>query len=693
MAAKIDGLVIEIGANTSSFKQSMRDVQNEAKGISKDLKTVSESLKLDPENVGKAADKLKLLKDQAENATKKVEVIKKAIEALNKEYDDKSSKEYTDQLHKLEAQLESATREQELANQKVKQFSQNAGEAGKSAFSLGDAIKGNLISSAIKSGLQTIVDLAKKLAHHLVEAVKSIAKGSWDWANAGANLIETENKVDAVFKGSSDNVKEWAKDAAHNVRVSKQVAMEHAASFGNIFTNMGMATDKAADYSTQLMEVAAAQADFNNMSTEEVLDKIDSALTGNYQGLKALGIVMNEDKVIEKALAMTHKQNKDELTDLEKTMARVELMFDGSINAVEKFKENSGSLVSLIAELKSKFSEIRDEVGSKFTPVYENLLQKVSDFINSDEGQQVIEAIIEQAEYLANKITNWIAEGKLDEWIESLKEKIPDLIHLANEFVVKIGEMIPKVMELTDEILALFGIKSENQKIKEAFLEVEGQIKQFAQSSGTDIDTMIKAIHAYAEANDVDLLDIYNNWNEYQPKISVYIGQITTDANGAKTDLDIALQGMTSSTQTNIESQISTWDRLKQKVQEIMNFFDGPAGHALRYFLNPAEMGKDLLTGNLGLGNLRASGGPAAAGHIYQVNDDAARRKELFIPYTNGYILNGNDTERIVNNNTNNSRTYGDTNIYITSTGTNAAAIADEIGAAVNQRRRMAGTW
>ena len=429
------------------------------------------------------------------------------------------------------------------------------------------------------------------------------------------------------------------------------------------------------------------------MSTEEVLQKIESALTGNYQGLKALGIVMNEDKVIEKALAMTHKQNKDELTDLEKTMARVELMFDGSINAVEKFKENSGSLISLSAELKSRLVDIRDEVGSKLTPIFENLFQKVADFLGSKEGQQMIDAIVKQVEYLANKIQNWIAEGKLDEWIESLKEKIPDLIHLANEFVVKIGEMIPKVMELTDEILALFGIKSENQKIKEAFLEVEGQIKQFAQSSGTDIDTMIKAIHAYAEANDVDLLDIYNNWNEYQPKISEYIGQITTDANGAKTDLDIALQGMTSSTQTNIESQISTWDRLKQKVQEIMNFFDGPAGHALRYFLNPAEMGKDLLTGNLGLGNLRASGGPAAAGHIYQVNDDAARRKELFIPYTNGYILNGNDTERVINNSTNNSRTYGDTIINVNSYGTNAAAIADEIGAAVNQRRRMAGTW
>ena len=659
------------------------------------MKRKASPKKLDPDNVRLAADKLKLLKDQAENAARKVEVIKKAIEALNKEYDDKSSKEYTDQLHKLEAQLESATREQELANQKVKQFSQNAGEAGKSAFSLGDIIKGNLISSAIKSGLQAVVNLAKNLASHLAQAVKDLANGVWNWANAGANLIETENKVDAVFKDASKSVKEWADDAAHNVRVTKQVAMETASSFGNIFTNMGMATDKAADYSTQLIEVAAAQADFNNMSTEEVLQKIQSALTGNYQGLKALGIVMNEDKVIEKALAMTHKQNKDELTDLEKTMARVELIFDGSANAVEKFKENSGSLVSLSAELKSRFADIRDEIGSKLTPIFENLFQKVADFLGSKEGKDFIDGIVKSVDDLSKKIVEFINDGRMDEWIESIKEKLPEIVQGIQDFTNKVIDLLPQIELLTEQILALFGIKTENEKIKEAFLEVEGQIKQFAANSGTDIDKMIMVIHGYAEANNLDLIDIYNNWAEYQPKISEYIGQITTDADGAKKDLDTALIGMSTSTQTNIESQITWWDRLVQKIQGVWEFLKTFFSSDAWDKAFTASDGSNWDFGNnfANFGAPHAKGGPAEAGHIYQVNDDAARRKELFIPYTNGYILNGNDTERIVNNNTNNSRTFGDTIINVNSYGTNAAAIADEIGAAVNQRLRMAGTW
>ena len=114
-------------------------------------------------------------------------------------------------------------------------------------------------------------------------------------------------------------------------------------------------------------------------------------------------------------------------------------------------------------------------------------------------------------------------------------------------------------------------------------------------------------------------------------------------------------------------------------------------GEVLRFFFNPTKTVPEIILNRKFDG--RDQGGPVSAGRIYQVNDDAARRKEMFIPYTNGYILNGNDTERVINNNTNNSRTFGDTIINVNSYGTNAAAIADEIGAAVNQRLRMAGTW
>ena len=85
----------------------------------------------------------------------------------------------------------------------------------------------------------------------------------------------------------------------------------------------------------------------------------------------------------------------------------------------------------------------------------------------------------------------------------------------------------------------------------------------------------------------------------------------------------------------------------------------------------------------------RASGGPVEAGKMNRVNDDAGHRTEWYIPGQDGYILNGNQTDRIVNNN--NSRTVGNVNIYVNSYGTNVAEVADELGAAMNRKLRMSG--
>jgi hypothetical protein len=86
----------------------------------------------------------------------------------------------------------------------------------------------------------------------------------------------------------------------------------------------------------------------------------------------------------------------------------------------------------------------------------------------------------------------------------------------------------------------------------------------------------------------------------------------------------------------------------------------------------------------------RAGGGRAYANMPYLVGDDAQRRPEIFVPDTNGTILNGDQTERVLNN-INNSRTVGDVNIYLNSYGADATSIANEIGIAVQQKLRMSG--
>jgi hypothetical protein len=366
---------------------------------------------------------------------------------------------------------------------------------------------------------------------------------------------------------------------------------------------------------------------------------------------------------------------------------------------------------------------MKEDIGAKLLPVQTKLYKQANDFLSSPVVQSVIERLVQKADELGKKLlaivenidwnqfnesvnavadqfVKWVnstiefvQDGRLEELITNLIENLPTIVETVGDIIDKIIEALPYIAQITDEVLKLFGIKTENQKIKEAFIEVEDEIAKAAKDTGIDTDLMIKAIHAYAEQTGTDVLTIYQNWQEYQPKVSEFIKQITTDANGGKQDLSTALSDMTNSTKTNVESQVTWWDRLKQTVHNVREALDIDIGDIIR-LLSGGPFGSwaiaDIIGG--GVGNLlhRAGGGRAYANMPYLVGDDAQRRPEIFVPDTNGTILSGDQTERVLNN-INNSRTVGDVNIYLNSYGTDATSIANEIGIAVQQKLRMSG--
>ncbi len=563
-SSSIKGLTIEIGANTQKFTTAMKDLQSEAKDISKDLKTVNENLKLDPKNVATAADKLKLLQQQANNAAKKVDTIVAAIEKFKSSRADKTSNDYKKSLEKLEKQLDSAKREQSLANAQVEAFGKAADSAGGGASRLGDIIQGNLISAAIQIGIEKIVDALKQVVKWAVEAAKNVAKFIGESIDLAKNMEETRSKVAAVFgEEGQKQIEEWAANAAHDFHTTKQAAMEAASSFGNILVNMDMTTESAKKYSEELVLVAAAQADFNNMKTEDVLEKIQSALAGNYKGLQSLGIVMKEADIIERALNETHKENADELTDVEKKQAALNIIMEKSAFAVQKYSENSGSLVSMQGELAAKFQDVKTEIGERLYPVAEEFFRKIIDFTNTEQFSDLLDTIYDSVSNIAESVLEFINSGQMEQWIQWLTDNLPTLGE-------KISDVAGKIIDIIDGIW--------------------------------------------------DFIDAIKNW-----KSSV------TDA-----------------------------------------------------------MEDSGLFKNLPQAPSYASGGSVTAGNIYRINDDAGRRTEMFIPSTNGYILNGNQTDRVINNN--NSRNFsGGINVYVNSYGMNISEVADELGQAIQNKLRMSG--
>nr|DAL51025.1 MAG TPA_asm: minor tail protein [Caudoviricetes sp.] len=86
MASRIKGITIEIGGDTTKLEKALHDVDHRLIETKKDLKDVERLLKLDPKNTELLAQKQRLLADNVEQSTKRLEKLHEAAEGMNEAF-------------------------------------------------------------------------------------------------------------------------------------------------------------------------------------------------------------------------------------------------------------------------------------------------------------------------------------------------------------------------------------------------------------------------------------------------------------------------------------------------------------------------------------------------------------------------------------------------------------------------------
>ena len=764
----VKGLTIEIGANTTKFTTAMKEIDKDARDISKDLKTVNESLKLDPSSAEKSADKLKLLQDAAQNASKKVDLIKEAIKKLNEQEADKSTDKYKSALADLEKQLESAQREQDLANEKVKAFGTESEEAGKQASSLGDIIKGNVIASAITGGLSKVADFFASIAKKALDAAKAVANFAKEYANDAVELAAAyEDAVgysEQVYGNLAETSQKWVQDNSVRLRIYKGDLQGYVNSFGAIFNGFGYGQQQALEMSESLISLAADLRAATGKDINEVIQSLTSGFTSSTKSLQQFGVVTNEaaikakalemglvnvevnDLAVEKATLKVTEANKKasdallkygegslEYQKAQLAVTEAEQGFNdalgGTVLELDRTQRTSALLAIVMEDLSFLLGQsdkeannynsqldtmhtitqnLQEEIGEQLLPVYSDFLEKVNEFLQSDAGKAVMDSLTESVGLLADKVLELLEDEQMTEWINNLKDELPKAAEKVVEFAEKVGDLIPKVLDLADAALKFFGIgdSAEAERARESFIRTKDEVKKFADQSGISLEEAVKAVTAYADTNDLKLSEVYEDWSDYEPKIANWYQQLATDADGTALDFDTAMAKLPESTQENLDevaNKITTFtsnDELRAKVRGWADGIISAAKSAWDAITNSdsartaheAQLSQSGSVGTWWGAPSNAAGGHVSAGQLYQVNDDAGRRKEWFIPDQNGYILNGNQVDRMINSNNNNSRNFsGGIQIYVNSYGMDVNEVADELGAAFSNKIRMSG--
>ena len=116
--AKIRGITLEIGGDTSGLTKSLKDVNGEIKNTQKQLKDVERLLKLDPKNTELLAQKQKLLADNVTNTNKKLDELKRIQDTMDQNGVDKNSEQYM----ALQREIIATENDLKKAKAELKQF-------------------------------------------------------------------------------------------------------------------------------------------------------------------------------------------------------------------------------------------------------------------------------------------------------------------------------------------------------------------------------------------------------------------------------------------------------------------------------------------------------------------------------------------------------------------------------------------
>ena len=200
---------------------------------------------------------------------------------------------------------------------------------------------------------------------------------------AASDLDESLSKTRTVFGDASAAVEKFAQDAATNLGLSTQAALEATSTFGNLFTAMGINQGKASALSQEIVQLAADLASFNNLpSVQDAIIALRSGLVGETEPLRRLGVNLSAARINAEALSSGLAETKGQIDAAAKAQAAFNLIMQDTATAQGDFARTSNGLANTTRTLQAAVDDAKASIGVGFV----NAILAVTDAAGGPQG-------------------------------------------------------------------------------------------------------------------------------------------------------------------------------------------------------------------------------------------------------------------------------------------------------------------
>ena len=614
----------DLRSKNDALNKKLQEEQNIVKTCSDAIKDFTEQQSKNKSQIDKLKSSIEQEKatlDKMKNSTTatsdEISKQEKIVADLSKElsksesaYDSNSRKinDYKVKLNDAKAQCSDLSKEIQDNNnilsktkdnfkdnaKSVKEFATEEEKAGNNTLTLGDLIKGNLISEGIIAGIKGLAGAMKTVGSALLDIGKSAI-------DSYANYEQLIGGVETLFKDSSGIVEGYANNAYKTAGLSANDYMETVTSFSaSLLQSLNNDTAKSAEVAD--MAITDMSDNANKMGTD--MSMIQSA----YQGFAKQNYTMLDN------LKLGYGGTKSEMERLLKDAQKISgVKYDISnlsdvYNAIHVIqgelgitgttaKEASTTIQGSVASMKSAWSNLLTGIAddnADWSTLVNNFVDSV--VTAGDNLLPRIEVAVEGIGLLITDALGLLLEKVvpmgmqvIQNLITGISTQLPDIVSSVNN---AIGVIINGIVAMLPQILQM-GIQIIVSLVQGIAQSLPTLIPQMVDAVITMVDTLLDNIDLIIDAGIQLLIGLADGLIEALPKLIDRIPEI----------IDKLVQAITNNLPKIIEAGIEltvklAWGIVKaipQLVSKIPQIISSLVSGIASYYSKMWDIGKELL--------------------------------------------------------------------------------------------------
>lgn len=258
---------------------------------------------------------------------------------------------------------------------------------------------------------------AKVASAAVLASLAVVAKQGIDIAS---DTAEAQSKVGQVFGANAKDIESFAATSAKAWGISRREALAYTSAMGSVLVASGVNEKKAAKLSLTYTQLAADMASFNNTSVEEASAALQASLTGEFEMLKKYGVVINDARLEQEALAQGVKKSGATWTAAQKRQLSYSIVMRDTAKAQGDFSRTSDGLANQQKILAARTEDLKGSIGAGLLPVTIKLVNAGNSAVQwAERNQAVVKPLIGTVAALAASV--WVINGAVKAYTATTK--------------------------------------------------------------------------------------------------------------------------------------------------------------------------------------------------------------------------------------------------------------------------------